>query len=244
MRVTLSPLITDARGKIGNMVFSVAKSGQHYVRIKAPIACNPRSADQQLVRCLMVCMAHEWHDTLTAAQRALWEEEAQRRRNVMVDADQGGGKYNLIPRSTKYSGGWNCFIGYNLRVLACGDACEDYSAVPPIGDVPACVADISVTWNTGTDNFDFTWSAGARTDGDVRIWIESYQGGCHKQLLACVPIESESTSLANAKYALGISSPIINHPGIYRLQCDVVGDTAANFGLVSPPSEIMEELVS
>lgn len=250
MRVTLSPLITDARGLIGNSVFSVAKSGQHYVRMKAPIAANPRSSYQQVLRCSIVYLANQWRNVMDAASKALWEEFAQKQQGNRTDADQGGGKYNLIPRSKPYSGGWQAFIGINTRIRMCGSEIDDYTAIPPTGPQPWNVVDLTAVWDAINDEIDFTWDD-ALLDATfsspvLRIWIESYEGGAHKQLVVCEGVTSQAVSVSNVRYALGILGPIVNHPGLYRIQCDVLELAFDNVsvGLVSPPSQILEIIAS
>lgn len=249
MRVKLSPLIDDARGAIGNMVFSMAKAGQHYVRSKAAIACNPRSALQQAFRCHTSWLSHEWTNTLTPAERSTWEEFAQKNARRRVDINQGGGHTNLIPRGRGIMSGFNAYIGINQRLRLCTGEATELKEEAPVGLPPYIVEAISASWDGVGEDIDIAWDYGNLgvdfTQPMVRIWLESYAAGAHKQLVACVDASGDAHDLANARYALGITAPIVDHPGLYRLQLDVlIGDEAsASGGLVSPPSEILEVIV-
>lgn len=73
--VLLGPALSDARGKVGGVVFSRNAAGQ-YIRAKvSPV--QPRSAFQQAIRATMTYCAQRWRNTLTAAQRAGWEAYAR-----------------------------------------------------------------------------------------------------------------------------------------------------------------------
>jgi len=74
-RVVLGPLISDARGKQGGLVFSRNAAG-HYVRAKvSPV--QPRSFDQIAIRAAVTYCSQYWRDTMLPAARALWETYAK-----------------------------------------------------------------------------------------------------------------------------------------------------------------------
>lgn len=244
MRVKLSALLDSASGKIGNMVFFNHASGIQCVRQKAAIASNPRSLEQQLFRCQTSQLSWFWHNDLTAAERLSWSEFAQNQKGRRQDEDQGGGKYNLIPRSRGLMSGWNAFIGVNQRIYKCTGITDVYKEEAPVGPPPMIVGTIAASWET--DIIVLSWDS-ASVVGEfslplVRIWIESYEAGAHKQLILCATASENTVNIEQVRYALGILSDLDLHPGLYRLQLDVIESDAASAsgGLVSPPSEILE----
>ena len=74
-RILLGPLISDARGKQGGLVFSRNAAG-HYTRAKvSPI--QPRTPAQLLVREAVTWGAQYWRDTMSAPYRLAWENYAK-----------------------------------------------------------------------------------------------------------------------------------------------------------------------
>jgi hypothetical protein len=74
-RIILGPLVSDARGKQGGLVFSRNAAG-HYTRAKvSPI--QPRTPLQMAIRNAMTYAAQYWRDTMTAPLRSAWEAYAK-----------------------------------------------------------------------------------------------------------------------------------------------------------------------
>lgn len=67
-RITYSPLIADARGKIGDVVFSAWK-GVGYVRQRVTPS-NPNTSAQQAVRAALAAVVAGWQDMEAAFQTA------------------------------------------------------------------------------------------------------------------------------------------------------------------------------
>jgi hypothetical protein len=68
-RLIFSPLLSDARGKVGDVVFSGWK-GTPYVRRRV-IPANPNSAAQQAIRAAMTLCVASWQ-SLTANEQNSW----------------------------------------------------------------------------------------------------------------------------------------------------------------------------
>jgi len=74
-RVILGPIVSDARGKQGGLVYSRNAAG-HYIRAKvSPV--QPRTPYQQAIRQAVTYCAQRWRNTLTVTQRAGWEAYAR-----------------------------------------------------------------------------------------------------------------------------------------------------------------------
>ncbi|MBM4092064.1 MAG: hypothetical protein FJ276_21935 [Planctomycetes bacterium] len=76
-RITYTPLVSDVRGKTGDIVFSAWK-GRGTVRRRVTPA-NPNSAGQQQIRAAMALVVACWQG-LTAAVKNRWDAEAPARR--------------------------------------------------------------------------------------------------------------------------------------------------------------------
>ncbi len=103
--VKYSPLIAEARGKVGDVVFS-RNAYAAYVRDHV-IPANPNTASQQNVRADMTAASQKWQ-TLTDVQRKQWESQACEftRRNIFGDE--------------VCLNGYNWFIRASLNRLAAG----------------------------------------------------------------------------------------------------------------------------
>jgi hypothetical protein len=71
----ISPIFGEMRGKLGGNVYS-RNIGGPYVRMHA-VPTNPNSARQQSTRNWLATCAAAWNGTLTAGQRAQWNEFAE-----------------------------------------------------------------------------------------------------------------------------------------------------------------------
>lgn len=73
---------------------------------------------------------------------------------------------------------------------------------------------------------------------DVRVWLLSYAAGAHKQLVGCVGISAGGILIERARYAGGAFDLLVNNPGLYYIQLDVLAKDQVHNGLLSVPSEI------
>jgi len=70
-----SQVITEASGSVGGQTFSHNRGGM-YIRARA-VPVNPGSVYQQAVRNYVAQLTSLWLNTLTAAQRNLWDQYAE-----------------------------------------------------------------------------------------------------------------------------------------------------------------------
>lgn len=73
-KILPGPTIAEARGQMGGVVFSRNRYGLYIRNNSSPV--NPNSARQSTIRALFTQMSQHWRDTLTAAERAAWEQYA------------------------------------------------------------------------------------------------------------------------------------------------------------------------
>ena len=74
-RVIYGPIVTDARNKQGNVVFTRCRAGAMTRALITPP--NPRSIYQVNVRDIYGTLINNWGTLLTEAQRAAWTQRAQ-----------------------------------------------------------------------------------------------------------------------------------------------------------------------
>ncbi len=116
-RVLLGPMVSDARGKQGGLVFSRNSAG-HYTRAKiSPV--QPRTAAQIAVRANITNLSQAWRDTLTTAQRELWNLYAQ----ASPVIDRFGNKATVS--------GLNMFLRFNEEWVRSGKARVDAAPGTP-----------------------------------------------------------------------------------------------------------------
>ena len=101
----ISPLISEARGKLGGSVFARNSAGQ-YVRAKTQPA-NPQTTSQQANRALFAAASKQW-STLSAATRAQWSGAAAN----MVRRDSLGQKFT--------PSGFNTYLRAYFNIKAYG----------------------------------------------------------------------------------------------------------------------------
>jgi len=70
-KILPGPVVAEARGQMGGVVFSRNRYGLYIRNNSSPV--NPNSSRQVAIRALFTQMSQHWRDTLTAAQRAAWE---------------------------------------------------------------------------------------------------------------------------------------------------------------------------
>lgn len=97
-----SPLFGDARGKLGNMIFSRNASGPYIRPFKVP--ANPKSYTQTLYRAILSYVASLW-STLSDSQRLGW--------NILATTQQ---TTNSLGKPSRQSG-FNLFVRLNMNQL-------------------------------------------------------------------------------------------------------------------------------
>lgn len=237
-RIKLGPIVTDIRGRVKDMIFSIWKTGVHYIRSSAAIINNPESANQALIRDFMALAAKAWYDTLTDVQRANWNEFAA---GLTPQEGDAGGILNLIPQNRGVMSGFNAYAMCRTMVRKCGIALPGTFNDSPLGQTPpSAVTGLTATWNT--PNIDLTWVDPITVieDSMIRIWIRSHENICHRQLWYCFALLALGASPSHFRGANGAQIAFVDAPGHYLFQADCIQPN----GLKSPPSLTVEEEVT
>lgn len=234
-RIKMSSLVSDIRGKIGEVVYSVWKSGVSYVRQTAKVVSNPQSSAQAKIRARITECAKYWKDTLTQAQRNAWEAYAPTLPKYLT------GPGDIIKKSAGIMSGFNAFVRNNLNSFTAGiSALGTFIADAPIGvTAPDAVASIAAGWDGSANEIDVTWVAGTVPGLNVRIWLRSTDANIHAQVNQTEAVATLAKSCSQVAAAKGLMFPIDNAPGLYDVQIDVVD---AN-GQDSPASALVRNIV-
>lgn len=147
-RITFSPLITAASGKVGDTVFSRWK-GRAYIRARVTPA-NPKTAAQTKQRDKLKYSVLQWQ-SLAEDIKARWNEYA----------------------SPYSKSGFNFFCDFNIPSQFHSD---DYQLriTPPNKDV-AGPTDFAAVEGSGSGDIDCTWLEGSEGAGkfiEVYAWLE------------------------------------------------------------------------
>ncbi|OHB84403.1 MAG: hypothetical protein A2V98_10425 [Planctomycetes bacterium RBG_16_64_12] len=139
----VSPVYSDAWGKIAGLVYARNRFGMYTRALVTPV--NPQSSEQQQVRNALAAMNARWTETLTAAQRAAWEAYA-----LAVPKVSHGQSLTLT--------GQNWFIACNTPRVQC-DAAISPTTLPIIDDAPTLFNQaqsfpVAITRNAATQNWD------------------------------------------------------------------------------------------
>ncbi len=237
-RIKFGPNVTDIRGSIGNVVYSIWKAGVNYIRMKPNIISNPKSADQVAIRQLVAASSARWFTELTSIQRASWEEMAQRLASITGGVNGQGGILNIIPPVGGIMSGVNAYVSFRAAAFTAGFDPLLFIDNAPLGeDQPLNVTALNVTY----DNISliFTWLLPVPIDPGavVRVWLRSRELVYHRQLANVEPAASLGASFDSAKSANG--NPIVFSSAIPQhilVQVDVVNPS----GYRSPGGETLE----
>jgi hypothetical protein len=143
--IKLGGAVADIRGSIGGIVFSRNKSGA--IARNRTIPTNPSSALQGEIRSAMSAVRAAFYETLTDAQRALWNDYAF---NTEVT--------NRLGESTKVTG-YNMFCRVNLASLYTGG--DIITAAPTTFDLGETDPALALEVSAGAENqLDVTFDTG------------------------------------------------------------------------------------
>lgn len=231
-KIVLGMALNDIRGSVGSQVFSVWK-GTHYIRQKAASIANPNSSPQEGVRLALSVASARWSGVLTVAQRALWNELAQRWGSAAAENSSKGYK-DLMSDLGRNMSGYNAFVRAAVLNTRVGIAVVDDA---PVGiDAPKPPSGLSVTPDgPPITKLDIAWtdSVDMGANDIVSVWVEVV-GVAHKQLNAGAAKAGQAVALENVRGANGadIGIPI----GLYRVQVA----TYSEFGMRSAGGVIVE----
>lgn len=116
-KILPGPMGVEPRGQMGGVVFSRNRYGMYVRNNSSPV--NPDTPRQQAIRGFFTQMTQHWRDTLTAAQRAAWEDYAAETPFI----DQYGLK--------QHSSGANKYIAFNTPWVDRGQARVDDAPTTP-----------------------------------------------------------------------------------------------------------------
>lgn len=153
--INFSPIISEARGKVGDYVFSRNTYGA-YVRGYV-VPTDPNTSRQQLFRGLFATVAATWK-TLTQAQRTSWNERA-------IDWN----RRNIFGNEVKYSG-YTLYCKLNVRMNLFS---QTLLVTPPEFIAPTLVIPQSLTVDVGTSDMTLTWAPAATSSNRIQIQTAS-----------------------------------------------------------------------
>lgn len=225
-KIKYGALVSDIRGAIGQEVFSVWKAGVAYVRKKASIRANPQSTDQATIRCNLANLAKYWFNTLTQAQRDLWETWA------LTEPGKGNGEGGILAIIRGNGGkmsGYNAFCMANQWLKSC--ALASPVATPPIDvDPPTPPLDIGCSWATPTLTVTWTTPVTFKESARCRIWIASHEQPVHRQLVTYAVADLDTKDITNVKGANGDVVALADVLGHYLVQMDTVDPDGSKSG--------------
>lgn len=237
-RIKLGPLVTDIRGSVKEVVYSIWKTGVHYIRSKAGIISNPESIAQSQIRNYMTLASKAWYDTLTGDQRENWNEFAQ---GLEVQEGDAGGILNIIPQNRGIMSGFNAYCMCYSMVRMCGLALPESFDDAPLGQTPPSAPTVLTgIWNTPDVELSWTDPTTVIAESLIRIWLRSHENIAHRQRLICAPLSHETYGFPAFRGANGALIAFINAPGHYLFQVDTIQPN----GLKSNPSNTTEVIVT
>lgn len=234
-KIKFSSLVSDIRGRVGEVVYSVWKTGVNYVRSTAKSIQNPQSPEQAHVRARLTECAKYWYDTLTQPQRDTWNTYA----STLPKYTTGPG--DIIKKSAGIMSGYNAFLRNNLNaytssILALGAFIAD----APIGITPPDpLASFAVVWDGVGNHFDISFTGGTVPGTNVRVWVRSLDVPVHAQVGDTPTVIAGVTTIADVYTKLGRTIPVDSMPGVYEFQADVVDSN----GQDSPASQMVRNVV-
>ncbi|MCW4048984.1 MAG: DUF6266 family protein [Candidatus Bathyarchaeota archaeon] len=244
-RIILGALINDIRNAIGALVFSSWK-GINYVRDKAITVANPNSDSQAAIRARLSDLSKRWYNTLTDAQRAVWEEYALQLGSAQ-DSNQAqeGGTKVVIPQNRGVMSGFNAYVmanalGFSAGIFPLGFHVDN----APLGvDPPNAPTNLACECRSISGNgnvLSLTWNKPIEPPtlgiGRYRIWLLSLDAGVHRQIVLNLASANEATVVVLVNIAQGQQSDIRFLPGHYHIQIDFINPN----GQKSPPSNVCQ----
>lgn len=220
-RIVLAPIVTDIRGKLGDLVFSSWKAGVNYVRTVTGVIKNAQSLSQNGTRKYITRFSKRWRSTLTQAQRDEWKTYA------LTQPGKGpsdGGINNMIKGNNGKMTGFNAFILTNMWALTAGlGPVPDAPLAAPAPQAPSTVA---VSFLAGTATITWVTPDPAEVGAYCRIWgrIEGIVG--HVQLIVNEAYDTDTKDILAIRGANGASILFTSLVGkVLHVQMDTVNPT-------------------
>ena len=227
--------MADIRGKIGNYVYSIQKTGVSTIRQVAQAVSNPMSPDQAAIRCNLARYAKAWNDDLSDAQRAGWATWALTKPGM---GNKDGGILVVIKGNNGIMSGFNAYVMVNQWLRSCALAGVDDA---PIGATPPTPPrTVEATWTTPNIVVTLLAPQVKKTGAFSRLWIAKHQPDIHRQLVVAAVATQLTINVATLKGAQGADVAVIDSPGNYIIQMDTVDPD----GTKSGPSNVAEVKVT
>lgn len=220
-KVIGTPSVSAIYGSAGDTTYVRWNSKINYLKAKTHIVNQPNTARQTAVKDALATYATLWKETLTTAQRDLWEAYAKQ---IATKAPSPGGMRDLIRGQSGRGRGFHAFISTSMLLDSAGLAHRDE---PPLSDTPPpCIDTFACVWDNVDNEIDISWVQPTGSDDSeyVRIWIRSPQNLFHKQIIAA-PIITDLAASVDAVYGLaGVKINLVDMADntIFYVQADVV----------------------
>jgi hypothetical protein len=239
--IKLGAMISDIRGTLQNGVYSLAKGGIHYVKSIPASVTNPNSEDQNTARRALMTAAKGWYLSLTAAQRAGWEELAQMLSGMTSEGN--GGVKNLVPPVGMKGSGINAFCAFGARSTLAG-LYGSFSNDAPLGETPPTPPlNVAATYDNVSGYLTPTWTDPLISDASavIAIWLVTHQKLFHKQITHYIGLAVGTHDIAAARGALG---KWISLNAATPFEVSIQLQTVNPSGWASPGSEVVQVVCS
>lgn len=234
-RITLGPNVTDIRGRVGSVVYSIWKSGVSYVRQAANVVYNPHSGDQSTIRAWLTILSKYWYDSLSEAQRIEWNDWAQTQPGK---GNKDGGVLNIIKGNGGIMSGYNAFLMANLWLRS---VCRPVTLNAPLGhQPPSAPTGVTAAYAGGTVTLTWVEPQTHKAGAQVRIWMMNHNKIGHRQEVMYTDFNDTPRPLLSFKGANGGTILFADAPGQYAFQMDTVDLD----GTKSEPSNVAEVTVT
>ncbi|MBA7577254.1 hypothetical protein ES708_19101 [subsurface metagenome] len=197
-RITLAPLVTDIRGKLGDLVFSQWKAGISYVRSTTGVIKNAHSFAQSIKRAVLAQLSKQWRSTLTQGERDGWDDYA------LTEPGKGpsdGGVNNMIRGNGGKMTGFNAYILANTQLNSA--VLGFVSAAPIAAPAPTAPLAVAVSVLAGTATVTWIVPTNAEVGAICRIYgrIEGIKG--HVQLIVTEAFDTLTKDILAIRSANG-----------------------------------------
>lgn len=216
-----SPLFSDIRGRLGEMIAAGWKSGILYLKRMPTAVRNPNSSDQESSRSTLSVVTKAWFSQLSDAQRALWDTYALTEPGKYLIS---AGIRQLVGTNGGVMSGMNAYVLTNVWLISAGLAGVDNP--PLVVTPPSQPTGLGAAYAVGT--LTVTWSAAAIAEvgAVVRIHVLSFNKIFHKQIVGSALNTAETIDITLVRGAKGADLTLLSleDSAIY-IQVDLVNPT-------------------
>ena len=170
-RIKLGLHVADMRGRVGQLIYSIWKSGVNYIRAAAQVVKNPHSVRQSDVRECFSRSSKYWMERLTPEQRTCWDEWATKKPRA---APMQGGSRILIKRNGGTFTGKNALVMTNIILHSAG--LPEVTDAPWSARPPSSPTDIAGTFDGTKFILTFTPPEFYKPGAKVRVFCRPERG--------------------------------------------------------------------